>query len=132
MGHHCVPPGLHFANAWGINMAGHAAVCCKLPNGIVLQHPIEKERTVTLKGKSKAVIVGADYGTTMVDQDFWNDWYAANSQSGREFAPLKSGAIFVAKDGKDAEAKAKDFKERKTGFEGLTPKDHGVMLADKD
>lgn len=106
-------------------------VCCKLPHGIVLQHPLDAKNVVTLLGKNKATIIGSEYAITTVDGDFWADWYAVN----KEFAPVLSGAIFVAGNKADVDAKASEFKERKTGFEpmrtdGKDERAAGVKSAD--
>lgn len=103
---------------------------CKLPHGIVLEHPLNPSVTVELKGLNKATIIGADHATTQVDEDFWGAWEAVNE----EFPALKSGAIFVAKNASDASAMAKEFKDRKTGFEKMsqTDKSSGIKPADKD
>lgn len=108
--------------------ATHIAVCCKLPHGLILRHPMDQQKTVTLNGKNKAAIIGAGYGTTMVDVDFWEQWVAVN----QEFEPLKSKAIFTAENAADMEAQAKELAKEKTGFEGLDPNSHGVKVADKD
>ena len=107
--------------------ATHIAVCCKLPNGIVLSHPMDHNKRVEIKGLNKSVIVGAPYAMTMVEEDFWTQWIAANA----EFAAVKSGALFTAKNESDAQAKAREFEKRKTGLEGLLPKSHGVEPSDK-
>jgi hypothetical protein len=88
---------------------------CSLPHGIILQHPMDASKTVTLKGKNKAVIIGATHATTPVDGEFWADWYAVN----KEFPAVVSGAIFVAKSAADAQAIAEEFKDRETGFEPM-------------
>ena len=109
-------------------MAKIVVVGCKLPHGITIEHPMDPAKTVELKGKNKALIVGADYATTEVDADFFEQWVAVN----KEFPAVKSGAIFVAKSAAEAAAMAVDFKDRKTGFEAMDPKSHGVKPADKD
>ena len=90
-------------------------VGCKLPHGITIEHPMDPSKTVELNGKNKALIIGAEYGTTEVDWDFWEQWAAVNN----EFPAVKSGAIFVAKTLTDAAAIAAEFKDRKTGFEAM-------------
>ena len=90
-------------------------VGCKLPHGITIEHPMDPSKTVELKGKNKALIIGADYGTTEVDGDFFEQWAAVN----KEFPGVKSGAIFVAKNATEAAAIAAEFKDRKTGFEAM-------------
>lgn len=107
--------------------ASHIAVCCKLPHGLIISHPMDYDKRVELKGKNKAAIIGSEYGTTMVESDFWEQWIALNS----DFPAVKSGAIYTAKNAADADAIAKEFKDRKTGFEGLVPKSHGVEPATK-
>ena len=109
-------------------MAKNIVVGCKLPHGIVLQHPMDPNKTVTLAGRNKATIIGADHSTTEVDAEFWESWVMVND----DFAPLKSGAIFVAKSSADAAAMSKEFEDRKTGFEPMDPNSHGVKPADKD
>lgn len=108
-------------------------VGCKLPHGITIEHPMDPSKTVELKGKNKSLIVGAEYATTEVDGDFWEQWAAVN----KEFPAVKSGAIFVAKTLTDAAAIAAEFKDRKTGFEpmrtdGKDERASGVKPADKD
>lgn len=109
-------------------MAGKVVVCCKLPAGIVLDHPMDPNKKVALNGANRAQIIGADHGKTEVDEDFWKAWSTVHA----DFAPLKSGAIFVAKDAASAEAKAKENKGRKTGFEQMPKEAQGVKPADKE
>ena len=90
-------------------------VGCKLPHGITIEHPMDPNKKVELKGKNKALIVGADYATTEVDGDFFEQWVAVN----KEFPAVKSGAIFVAKSLTEAAAIAEEYKERPTGFEPM-------------
>jgi hypothetical protein len=99
-----------------------AAIHCKLPNGIRLELG---EKSVTLNGVNKASIIGADYGTTEVDDSFWSEWLKAN----KDFAPLKSGAIFAAK---AADAKAKSDDQPKTGLEPIDPAASSVTPATAD
>ena len=109
-------------------MAKIVVVGCKLPHGITIEHPMDPTKTVELKGNNKSLIVGAEYATTEVDADFFEQWAAVN----KEFPAVKSGAIFVAKSSADVAAMAAEFKDRKTGFEAMDPKSHGVKPADKD
>jgi hypothetical protein len=99
---------------------------CKLPNGIILENPLNPDEKVTLKGLNRATIIGSTHVTTEVDADFWDLWKSTNP----EFSALKNGAIFEAKDKASAKDKAKDTD--KTGFEKMDPKDkkHGVKPAD--
>lgn len=100
---------------------------CRLPTGMVLE---VAGKAVTLAGqrqthaRSKIIILTPDdYGTTEVDESFWAAW---KSQVGEDFAPLKSGAIFEAKNDKEAAAKVKDLKQKKTGLEGSDQASGGV------
>lgn len=109
-------------------MAKIVVVGCKLPHGVILEHPMDRTNKVELSGKNKSLIVGADYASTEVDADFWEQWSAVN----KEFPALKSGAIFVAKSAADAAVVARETLDRKTGFEAMDPKSHGVKPAGKD
>lgn len=113
-------------------MAKTVVVGCKLPAGIILENPNDASKKVTINGKNKAVIVGAGYGTTEVDGEFWEQWVAANS----EFPALKSGAIFAARTIQDVQAAAKDLENADTGLEpmkkdGKDKRAKGVKAADK-
>ena len=96
-------------------MAKTIVIGCRLPHGIILESPMDPKKTISLAGKNKAVIIGAQHATTEIDESFWQEWEAVN----REFPALKSGAIFVAKNGSDAKAIAKEFADRPTGFEAM-------------
>ena len=90
-------------------------VGCRLPHGIVLEHPLDPSNKVTLNGLNKIIIIGQTYGQTRVDADFMQEWEAVN----REFPAYKSGAIFIAKDEIDVVAKAAELEKAKTGFEPM-------------
>ena len=96
-------------------MAKNVLVGCKLPNGIIISDPINANIKVTLNGKNKALVIGAEYSTTEVDEEVWGRWHAANAK----FEPVKSGAIFVAKSLADVNAIAKEYSGRKTGLEPM-------------
>lgn len=96
-------------------MAKTVVIGCKLPHGLIIELPTDTTKKVTLNGRNKAVIVGAEYATTEVDSDFWDTWLALNA----EFPAVKSGTIFVAKNATDAAAIATETAERETGFEPL-------------
>lgn len=108
--------------------ATHVAVSCRLPHGLILNHPMDINKKVELNGQNKIKIIGAQYATTMVEVDFWEQWIAVN----KEFPAVKCGAIYAAKNAADVEAIAKEFSNRKTGFEALSPTAHGVKPAAKD
>lgn len=105
---------------------------CRLPHGLILTHPLSKQK-VTLDGYHKSKIVARDgspaatFVTTEVDQEFWDTWKTAYSG----YAPLKSGAIFEARNETEAVSKAKELRKEKTGFEPLEQSAIGVKPADK-
>ena len=99
-------------------MKSTVLIGCKLPNGVVLQHPHEPSKKVVLNGINKALIKGANYATTDVDKDFWEAWVSDHI----DFAPLRIGAIFMAKDAASANSIAKELDKVKTGFEPMSQK----------
>lgn len=109
-------------------MAKTVTICCKLPNGITLDTPLAPGKTVTLKGANRETIIGAGYGTTDVDADFWEVWKSTHTT----FQPLTSGAIFEAKSRDDAAAIAREQTERKTGLERMPQKAMGVKKVEAE
>ena len=105
-------------------MAKIVVVGCKLPHGITIEHPMDPTKTVELKGKNKALIVGADYASTEVDADFWEQWAAVN----KEFPAVKSGAIkrFVVMAGCDGRQKSREYF---TQVAEALPKDTVILTA---
>lgn len=101
---------------------------CRLPNGMVLHHPQNRELTVKIAGTSSAPTESGLYlppkmfATTEVDAEFWEAWKAAYVG----FPPLKNRAIFEARNDQEASAKAKEVKSEKTGFEQLSKTAFGV------
>ena len=101
---------------------------CRLPNGLILRHPdpARADRTVKLKGANeaqvKSVVIGQTFVTTAVDADFWETWKKCYS----DYAPLKSGAIFEARDDKEANGKGRELSKEKLGFEGMPKEAMGV------
>lgn len=107
---------------------------CRLPSGLVLDIGDDKNTKVELEGqrqaqaRSKIILLSEDdYGTTEVDSSFWEAFCA---RVGPDFAPIKSGAIFVAKNEKEAKAIAKDLKGKKTGHEPLAQETGEIKKAD--
>jgi hypothetical protein len=103
-------------------------VGCKLPHGIILDHPLDPDKKVALNGKNKALIIGADYGTTEVDGEFWETWKTVH----KDFPAVRSGAIFEAKNATELVAVAKELEGEKTGFEAMPQTAQGVKPADKE
>lgn len=109
-------------------MAGKTIVIgCKLPNGIVLFHPMDRSKFVEIQGLNRSKVIGATYMTTLVDGDFWNDWKAVHT----DFQPFTSQAIFEASGLREAEDKARELVGVKTGLEPLKKTDLNVTPADK-
>lgn len=106
----------------------NVTVGCKLPHGLVLQLPNSKVR-VTLNGANSNTIVGLDgkvqrgtCGFTQVDEGFVNAWlklYASTTM-------VSKGLVFVQKNQKDAQAKAAEVNDQKTGFEPVDPEKPAV------
>jgi hypothetical protein len=110
----------------------NVTIGCRLPNGLVLE---VGDKSVELAGqrqtqqRSKIILLSPDdYGTTEVDESFWQAW---KQSVGKDFAPLASGAIFEAKNTNDASAKAKDLKSKKTGHEAMELNTDGVQEAQR-
>ena len=101
---------------------------CRLPNGLVLHHPQNRDLTVKIAGTSSAPTEGGLYlppkmfATTEVDAEFWAAWRVAYVG----FPPLKNRAVFEAKSEQEAAAKAKEVTKEKTGFEQMAKTAGGV------
>ena len=98
---------------------------CKLPHGLILDHPLDVSKKVELAGLNKAIIIGADCATTPVDGEFWETWKTVH----KDHPAIKSGAIFEARTTEEVKAKAKELKEEKTGFEAMPQEAMGVKVA---
>lgn len=98
---------------------------CKLPHGIILDHPLDPDKKVELKGKNGSMIVGAPYGTTEVDGEFWETWKTVH----KDFPALRSGAIFEAANASELTAVAAELEDEKTGFEPMAQNAQGVKPA---
>lgn len=103
-------------------------VACKLPHGLVIEHPMNPDVKVTLKGVNEATIIGTPYAVTEVDAAFWNDWAAVNSK----FPAVLSGAIFAAETRENLDAVAREFEKRLSGFERTPQEAEGVKKATQD
>ena len=101
---------------------------CKLPHGIVLDHPLDPSKKVELRGKNRSLIIGAEYGTTEVDGEFWETWKTVH----KGFPALKSGAIFEAANASELAAVAADLENEATGFEPMAQNAQGVKPASQD
>lgn len=108
---------------------------CRLPHGLTIKHPNpDVKASVTLAGIHSSKLVkrdgtpAADHAVTAVDLELWDAWKTVY----HEFAALKTGAIFEAKNSQEAGLKAKELRSEKTGFEPVDPKSLGVKPADKD
>jgi len=94
---------------------------CRLPNGLVLHHPKDRNITVKLAGTYETRLENGlfappkMFSTTVVDAEFWAAWKEAYVG----FPPLKTRAVFEARSDQEAESKAKNAEKVKTGFEPL-------------
>lgn len=102
-------------------------ICSKLPTSLVLNHPMDPETKVTIRGLNAAqrgtngqpIVV--PFITTEVDEDFWTCWEAAHGlKTRRPFSAIKNGAIYVAKNAADANAIAREEEKRDTGLQGMS------------
>ena len=105
---------------------------CRLPSGLEIQ---VGDKKVELAGQNQRykelsieiiLLKDDDYGTTEVEASFWEAW---KQIVGKDFDPLKSCAIFEAKNANEAKAQAKDLKEKKTGHEPMPQTDGNVKAA---
>lgn len=99
---------------------------CKLPHGLILDHPLDVSKKVELAGLNKAIIIGADCATTPVDGEFWETWKTVH----KDHPAVKSGAIFEARTTEEVKAKSKELKAEKTGFEPMPQEAMGVKVVD--
>jgi hypothetical protein len=132
---------------------------CRLPNGLTLEiinlqvdpttgkplnvlqpAPRNDERRVVLNGANsvntkilRAAAIPV-YGKTLVDETLWEEWCKFNAKH----PALRNGALFMAKNDAEFDAKAKVGLQVRGGFEPLDPgveieDDAGVIVAsDKD
>ncbi len=91
-------------------------VGCRLPHGLIIEHPTDPNKKVELQGRNKSRIIGATHCVTEVDGEFWQAWQMFHEKH----PALKSGAIFVAKDSKSVKAKARELEKQRTGFEQMS------------
>jgi hypothetical protein len=124
----------------GITVMSKAAesvvvIGCRHPCGIVLDlvNASGQDVKVKLNGQNSAqegspiiLLSEKDYGITYVDSEFWAKW----KELYKDFAPLKTGMIFEAKDERDAKAVHKEVKGEKTGHEPMPQEGNGVKKAD--
>lgn len=106
---------------------------CRLPSGLTLDLGDASKPPVVIYGQRQAqerskiiTLSDEDCGYTEVDADFWEEF---KRRVGPEFAPIKSGAVFEAKNTKEAEAKQKDLKSKKTGHEPVGQDEAGIKAA---
>ena len=111
----------------GVIVAGQDTVTvgCRLPNGLIIDDPLNPNRMVILNGRNKATIIGAQYGVTLVDKEFWDMWISQNAN----FSAVKSGAIFAVGNIKDIAIAAKEVENERTGFEPMPQKVPGIEPA---
>lgn len=101
------------------NSTTMVVVCCKLPNGIILEMGKlgdDNYTQVRLNGSNSARVVGG-FGLTDVSKEFWDAWRTKNARL--DF--VKRGFVCAYDDeasAKDASAAMGDFR---TGLEPLDP-----------
>lgn len=106
---------------------------CRLPSGIHLElNGVKVELAGQRQTQERSPIIllsEDDYGTTIVDADFWEAW----KKEFKGFAPLETGAIFEAKNESEAKAVHRELKKEKTGHEPMPQVDgKKIKSADAD
>lgn len=111
----------------------------KLPISIVLKHPLNGSKTVTIRGLNSAQCgtngqpIQVPYMTSEIDADFWSAWKLGNNHPDKPFRPFASGAIFEAKTPEAAQKVYREREEEATGLEPARSSVFGVKTAtDKD
>lgn len=113
-------------------------IASKLPNGLIIKHPLDPSRQIVIKGLNSAPkgVGGArmviPYATTEVDKDLWDAWKLVHNHETKPFGPLKSGAIFEAKNEDHARGIAKEQVKRITGLQPMAQTGDERMGADKN
>lgn len=96
--------------------ASTVTVACKLPNGLAAT---VGETTVAFAGANDPKALLGFGLTPNVDADFWTAWTTA---VGKDFAPIKSMALFALDTTAKASAAVKEMSaDIKTGLERLDP-----------
>lgn len=96
-------------------------VGCRLPNGIILEHPNNPNNKVEIAG-TRATKVAVPYVVTEVDRDFWDAWLLVHS----DFAPLKNKSLFVESTLDRAQSMGKEVATERTGMERARAEDNGL------
>ncbi len=107
-------------------------VACKIPNGLILEMGAEGSdnyQRVVLNGPNSrhpdsplvktAAEVAGGYGLTTVDEKFMAGWLKKHSW----LPAVKNGMVFIQPDLVEAQAKALDTADNRSGLERLNPKD---------
>jgi hypothetical protein len=110
------------------NTPSTRVIGCRLPAGLIIEHPADPAKTVLLNGANRERIIGSGYGKTDVDAELWAAWKAAHPK----FPAVLSGAIFEAPDDVSVDTAAQEVAAEKTGFEQMPQNAQGVKPADKD
>lgn len=99
-------------------------VGCKLPHGLHMQLRDPRTKTVVeahvAKGNNAARIVGGYGLTEAIPTEFMSKWLKQNENH----PAVVNGSIFVSDTGRNAEARAREGRELKTGIEALDPIAH--------
>lgn len=102
-------------------------VACKLPNGLLLE--LQGEERVKLAGTAVPWgVAPRDVGgyalTHNVDADFFARWLSVY----KDYTPVKRGLIFAYPKSQDAQARALEMKNEKSGLEPIDPEKPGPGL----
>lgn len=111
-----LPPAGEAGKANGTDMV---TVCCKLPNGLVLEvgrTGDDNHTVVRLNGSNASRVIGG-FGMTQVSKNVWEEWLAKHKRL--DF--VKKGLVFVHGTIVSAEAEATERAGLKNGFEAVDP-----------
>lgn len=100
-------------------MADKVYVCCKLPNGFLMEVKgvtvkIDGTNTLITKGVQGVPGVGV-FAKTAVDASFYEEWLKVH----QKFPPIVNHAVWVEKTSSRADGVGKDLKGEASGLEGL-------------
>lgn len=114
-------------------MATKITVFCRLPHGLVLEHPTNplvppvKINGINTLLYGDGLIPVGQAAETEIDAEFWDVWSLAY----QGFAPLVSGDLYAEKKAENGRAIAREIEKKPTGFEPAS-QDSGPVTAVKD
>jgi len=93
-------------------MASTVTVCCKMPNGLIIDH---EGKSARLNGANHSELIGG-YGMTEVDKELWEAWKAKFHDN----SLIKNEIVFAQATKASAKKAAEEREEINSGFERLS------------